>query len=215
MFHMYTYTCTYIYTFLKWAWYFYVHGSSGGNGRKKAFVIVNTSECIVLVGSWGGWAYIYIYKRIYKDNMLILESNSCIKKQCLQLQALGLAQQPPPRDCEGEGHRGSEGRVVTWEKNNMGARHLCFNLGSNHLRMVSWNLRPMHFVSVFKVAQDLKPGGYKHFFYYMGRWSTLSTVVFFQLGWNYHCRWSVGCRTHSTVLKDLLQPCHAYVKGSS
>ena len=57
--------------------------------------------------------YIYLYLHIYKDDMLILESNSCINKQCLQLQALGLAQQPPPRDCEGEGHRGSEGRVAT------------------------------------------------------------------------------------------------------
>eukprot|EP00434_Breviolum_minutum_P020667 symbB.v1.2.018221.t2/scaffold1421.1/size119699/2 len=27
-------------------------------------------------------------------------------------EALGLAQQPPPRDCEGEGHRGSEGLVI-------------------------------------------------------------------------------------------------------
>ena len=51
----------------------------------------------------------------------------------------------------------------------MGARHLCFNLRSNHLRMVSWNLRPMHFLSVFKVAQDLKPGGYKHFFLLHGK----------------------------------------------
>ena len=66
-----------------------------------------------------------------------------------------------------------------------------------------------------KVAQDLKPGGCKRFyFYYVGRWSTLITVVIFQLVWNYHYRWSVGCRSHSTVLMDLLQPFHAHVKGS-
>ncbi len=45
--------------------------------------------------------------------MLILEYNSCINNVCNH-QALGLAQQPPPRDCEGEGHRGSEG--PQWEE---------------------------------------------------------------------------------------------------
>ena len=41
-----------------------MHGSSGGNGREKACLIVNTSECVGIGRFLGGAEHIYIYIHI-------------------------------------------------------------------------------------------------------------------------------------------------------
>ena len=55
-----------------------MHGSSGGNGREKACLIVNTSECVGIGRFLGGAEHIYIYIRIYISYSFQLNRKHCV-----------------------------------------------------------------------------------------------------------------------------------------